>query len=99
MPSTSEKLDPVLLLLLAGIIFFALTLFAVDIWFKQDQALFSVLSSLVSGFAGSFFTRLRPKDAPIAPPNATVDTTATTTVHRGPEPETVKETTVSTEGK
>jgi|HubBroStandDraft_6_1064221.scaffolds.fasta_scaffold536205_2 hypothetical protein len=80
MPSTSEKLDPVLLLLLAGIIFFALTLFAVDIWFKQDQALFSVLSSLVSGFAGSFFTRLRPKDTPPSLPisdKSTVDVSAT----------------------
>ena len=90
MPTNSEKIDPVLLLLLAGIIFFALTLFAVDIWFKQDQALFSVLSSLVSGFAGSFFTRLRPKDAATTiPPGATVDTTVdtktATVVHQPPE--------------
>jgi hypothetical protein len=84
MPTSYEKIDPVLLLLLAGIVFFSLTLFAVDIWFKQDQALFSVLSSLVSGFAGSFFTRLRPKDvAPASvPPGATVDTTTVAKVHQ-----------------
>jgi hypothetical protein len=86
MPTLSEKVDPVLFLLIGGIIFFSLSLFAVDLWFKQDQALFSVLSSLVSGFAGSFFTRLRPKDAPTpaSSPDATVDTTATTTVHTEP---------------
>jgi uncharacterized membrane protein len=80
MDDHAEKLDRVLLLLLAGMVFFTGALFAAKIWFKDDAALFTVLSGLVTGFAGSFFTRLKPKDTPPSLPisdKSSLDVSAT----------------------
>lgn len=75
----NEKIDRVLLLLLAGTMFFTGALFAGRIWFKDDQALFSVLAGLVTAFSASFFTRLKPKDTPPSLPidKSTLDVSAT----------------------
>ncbi len=55
-----EKIDPVLKLLFAGMVLFTAVLIGVTWFFKDDGQIFQVVSALVSGLAGSFFTRLKP---------------------------------------
>lgn len=85
MNGNDEKLDKVLILLLGGILFFVGCLFSAEIWFKDDGQLFTSITALLSGFAGSFFTRLKPRDqAPSLPisDKSTVDVQAT--LHQEP---------------
>lgn len=55
------KVDPVLLLLFSGITIFTGVMIFIEFKFKDDGQLFQVVSGLVAGFAGAFFTRLKPR--------------------------------------
>jgi len=54
-----ERIDRVLYLLFAGMVFFSIMLLYVEHFFKDDGQLFQVVSGLITGFAGAFFTRLK----------------------------------------
>lgn len=56
-----KNIDPVLILLFAGMLFFTGVLVFVDYFFKSEGQVFQVICSLIAGFSGSFFTRLNPK--------------------------------------
>ncbi len=56
----SEKIEPVLKLLVGCLVFSVLALFASEIWFKEDSQLFQVLAGLVTGFGASLLTRVKP---------------------------------------
>ncbi len=57
----SWKIDPVLLLLFSGVLAFTGLLIWVAKAFPNDGQTFQVISGLLTGFAGSFFTRLNPR--------------------------------------
>ena len=54
-----SKLDPVLLLLFAGMMLCAGMTLVVSLIVKGDQGLFTVFSGLLTAFSGSFFTRIK----------------------------------------
>lgn len=72
-----SRIDPVLWLLFFGLVFFTGVLLAVAHFDATDGQTFQVVSSLVAGFAGSFFTRLKP--AKTEPQDESVSTTTITT--------------------
>ena len=67
--------DPVLLILFAGIWISVGIMIACAVWFKDDGQIFQVLSSLVAGFSGAFFGRMKPQEKPPAPGSTTVTST------------------------
>ena len=54
-------MDPVLLLLFAGMVLFTAMLIIVDKAFPNDGQTFQVISGLLTGFSGAFFGRLVPQ--------------------------------------
>ena len=78
----TEKVDYVLFLLFAGMLMFAGLLFVCDVWFKDDAQLFQVIAGLLTGFSGSFFTRLKPKEPTVIPPTSLTSTVQETTVSK-----------------
>lgn len=58
-----KRIDPILFLLLGGMVFFTGVLVYTAHAFKDDGQIFQVLSGLVIGFSASFFTRVTPKKA------------------------------------
>ena len=54
-----KRIDPILWLLLGGIIWASLMLILCDEIFNSDGEVFQVFAALVAGFSGSFFTRLK----------------------------------------
>jgi len=54
------KIDPILLLLALMVLFFTVTLIVTAIWFKPESQIITIIASLATGFAGSFFTRIKP---------------------------------------
>ena len=58
--SYTDKLDSVLLLLFAGIVFFTAVLFAAEVWFMADSQLFQVVAGILTGFAGALLGRMKP---------------------------------------
>lgn len=56
-----DKLEPVVLLLLIGIIFFTGMILVCEKWYPMDGQLFQVMASLLSGFSGAFFMRIKPR--------------------------------------
>ena len=75
------RIDPVLLLLFAGLCLFTLVLIFVEWRFNSDGQIFQVVSGVLTGFAGAFFTRMNPKKQE--------DTTTTATVRAEPPGATV----------
>jgi hypothetical protein len=55
------RIDPNLLLLFAGLIFFTAVLIFVELKFQNDGQVFQVIAGLITGFAGCFFGRMDPK--------------------------------------
>jgi hypothetical protein len=49
-----RKIDPILKLLLVGILFFTATLLYCQKWFPGDGQTFQVIAGLLTGFAGAF---------------------------------------------
>jgi hypothetical protein len=54
------KLEPVLVLLVACMIFFTGILFASEIWFNNDSQLFQVVAGILTGITGAFLGRIKP---------------------------------------
>jgi len=75
--NSDQKLDQVLLLLLAGIVFFTLAVFAAEHWYPMDGQLFQVMSNLLSGFGGALLMRIKPKDPVKDDPPASASTVST----------------------
>jgi hypothetical protein len=71
--------DPVLLLLFLGIWVSVGIMIACAIAFKDDGQIFQVLSSLVAGFSGAFFGRMKPQEKPPDPGSTTVTSTSQVT--------------------
>lgn len=57
------KLEPIVLLLFVGMIFFTGMLFACEHFFQNDGQMFQVVASLLTGFSGAFFMRIKPQSA------------------------------------
>lgn len=57
------KLEPVILLLFIGMVFFTAMLFTAEHYFPMDGQMFQVIAGLLTGFSGAFFMRVKPKSA------------------------------------
>lgn len=55
------RVEPILLLLFAGIILSAISLILVKAFIPGDGQLFQVVASVLSSFVGAFFLRVNPK--------------------------------------
>ena len=55
-----EKVEPVLKLIAAGLVFFTVVLIGVDWGMHQDTQIFQVIAGILAGFAGGFFSRIKP---------------------------------------
>jgi len=66
--SKSEPIEPIMLLLFGGMVFFTAVLIAVEVWFKSDGQVFQVVAGLLTGFSGAFFGRLKPAASPTETP-------------------------------
>lgn len=49
-----KQLDPILKLLLGGIVFFLAVLLYIQKWFPNDGQTFQVVAGLLTGFSGAF---------------------------------------------
>lgn len=56
-----DKVEPVIILLFIGMIFFTGMLFCAEKWFPADGQMFQVVAGLLTGFSGAFFMRVKPK--------------------------------------
>lgn len=81
------KIDPVLLLLFVGITIFTGVMIWVDHAFHDDGQIFQVCSGLVTGFAGAFFTRLKPRSDAEEKGGVTASVEKTTVVSTTATPE------------
>lgn len=77
-----DKLEPVVILLFTGMIFFSGVLIFCEYQFPMDGQVFQVFSGLLTGFAGAFFMRTKPKGSD-DPDNAVI----TSVVSKHIEPE------------
>lgn len=59
-----DKVEPVIVLLFCGMVFFTGMLFAAEKWFQNDGQMFQVVAGLLTGFSGAFFMRVKPKNEP-----------------------------------
>jgi hypothetical protein len=60
----ANKVEPVVVLLFLGMVFFTFMLFASEKWFPSDGQMFQVVAGLLSGFSGAFFMRIKPRSEP-----------------------------------
>lgn len=58
----SFKIDPIILLLLFGMLIFSVLLIYCEHMFKDDAQIFQVFASLVTGFGAALWTRIKPGD-------------------------------------
>lgn len=56
-----KRIDPVLLLLMFGLIFFTGILIFVEHFFPSDGQVFQVVSGVLTAFSGAFFMRVKPQ--------------------------------------
>ncbi len=56
-----KHVDPVLILLLLGILTFTCLLIFVNYLWREDGQMFQVISGITTGFAGAFFARMKPE--------------------------------------
>jgi hypothetical protein len=75
----STRVEPVLLLIFLGILVFLGALFAAETFFPMDGAMFQAVASLLSGFAGAFLMRVKPR----------TDTDSSVTTTTGAPPQTL----------
>ena len=59
--SQDWRVEPILLLLFAGILFFSVLLIVITVFVPNSERLFEVFSSIVAAFVGAFFLRVNPK--------------------------------------
>lgn len=59
------KLEPVLVLLAALVVFFAVLLISCAHFFPTDGQTFQVISGLVTGFSGALLMRVKPRGDPM----------------------------------
>ncbi len=57
-----ERVEPIIWLLFGAVVFFAVMLIAVSKLSPNDGQTFQVISSLLTGFAGALFMRIKPAD-------------------------------------
>lgn len=55
------RIEPILLLLFAGILLSAVALIFISAFMPANGQLFEVIASLLSAFVGAFFMRINPK--------------------------------------
>ena len=79
------KADPVTSMLYWGIWISVGILIAVEWGFKEDAQIFQVLASVVAGFVGAFFGRIKPA-APETPPGTTTVTSVDQVTKTPPDP-------------
>ena len=77
-----RRIDPTLLLLFYGLIFFTGILIFVEHFFTSDGQVFQVISGVLTGFAGAFFGRMKPGNEH---PGEAVTSATVTTVESKPE--------------
>jgi hypothetical protein len=77
-----KTMDPVLKLLLVGILFFTAALFYCEHRFPSDGQIFQVIAGLLTGFGGAFLAFARKElgvpDEPASGAQRTIDTVTTT---------------------
>jgi hypothetical protein len=56
-----SKIEPILLLLFAGMIFFTGCLFICEKFYHDDGQFFQVIAAMVTGFGSAFFMRTKPQ--------------------------------------
>lgn len=54
------KVEPVLKLLAATMVFFTVVLIGVEYFFKEDAQVFQVIASILTGVVGAFLGRIKP---------------------------------------
>ena len=59
-----EKIDRVLFLLFAGMVFYTVVLIFCEHYFMQDGQMFQVIAGVLAGFGGCFFGRIMPSSKP-----------------------------------
>lgn len=85
-----DKVEPVVYLLFAGMVVFAILLFVSEKIFPSDGQMFQVIAGMLTGFSGAFFMRVKPKDGgPSIPEGGSGTTSTTTTVKVPAEPDPV----------
>lgn len=52
-------IEPILILLLGGVVFFTLLMIGTNFFFPNDGQVFTTISNLISGFSGAFFMRVK----------------------------------------
>lgn len=67
-----KEIDALDKLLFTGIIFFAIVLVAIARLMPNDGQTFQVISGLLTGFAGAFFGRMKPKGDTTKTPDTAV---------------------------
>jgi hypothetical protein len=83
-----NRIEPVVLLLAFLMMVFTGCLFLSNKMFPMDGQMFQVIAGLLTGIAGAFMMRVKPKQD-------TTDTTTTSTVKGNPPAATITETSVT----
>lgn len=81
-------IDPIIILLTALLILFALLAFVAEKFFRDDAVFFSLFSGIVTTILGALMLRIRPRDPSDTRPDPTTSkvTTTTTTVDESQPP-------------
>lgn len=74
-----KQIDPILMLLFSGILFFTGILFISEHYYPMDGQIFQVISGLLTGFSGAFFMGIKNQLGPPEPkpPIKSQETTST----------------------
>ncbi len=78
-------MEPQVLLLFIGLVLYTMLLIFVEWRFASDAVVFTVISNLVSGFAGAFFGRMKPADNINHQPGETTTSATVTKTEIKPE--------------
>lgn len=76
----ASEIEGNVMLLFAGMIFFAAMLIFVEYKFQQDSVVFQAVSNILSGFAGAFFGIMSKKPNPVIIPALETTTTIEKTI-------------------
>ncbi len=77
--TAEHKLEPIVLLLFVGMLFWTGMLFICQKFYPDDGQIFQVISGLLTGFSGAFFMRIKPRGAEPPPPDTTTTSVSVTT--------------------
>ena len=78
-----NKVDPMVMLLAALLIFFTFALFFAELWFKSDGVFFQTVATTMSGIGGALLMKITGKDIPHS--SETSDSTTKTHTEAGKE--------------